>query len=168
MDIDELSKRKTRINQYTKKAQFSTTTIISNLKKMKHDRRQENPNDQELFSIGVTVEDIYSKPNDNFVYGCASMQDGIGIYSFARLDPLFPNVPENRPCTEEEKVIILKRAISIFIHEVTHLFGLEHCICYLCLMNGAEHKEEMDKQQGSSWDGIIPSHPMDGTLFEKF
>jgi predicted Zn-dependent protease len=71
---------------------------------MKNDRRQENPNSQELFSIGVTMEDIYSEPNDNFVYGCASMQDRIGIYSFARLDPLFLDIPENQPCTEEESI----------------------------------------------------------------
>ena len=120
MDIDEFSQRKTRINSYTQRVQYSTSTIISHLKEMKNDRRKQNHNCQELFSIGVTMEDIYSESNDNFLYGCASIQDKIGIYSFARLDPSFPNVLENKPCTEEEKILILKRAISIFIHEVMH------------------------------------------------
>ncbi len=116
------------------------------MKKMKNDRRRRDHDCQELFSIDINMEDIYSEPNDDFVYGFSSMQDGIGIFSFARLDPLFPDIPENKPCTEEENLLFLKRAISVFIYEVMHLVGLKHCIHYLCLMNGAEHKEEMDKQ----------------------
>jgi hypothetical protein len=72
-----------------------------------------------------------------------------GIYSFARLDPLFPHSSTEtlqKPCTEEELILILKRAVSTYVHEIMHLFGLEHCIYYLCLMNGANCENEMDGQ----------------------
>lgn len=135
-----------RINSYTQKVQYLTTNIISYLKKLRYDRQQWEKNSYELFSIGITMEDIYSEPDDNFVYGIASINDKIGIYSFARLDPLFPNIPKDKSVSEDENRLILKRSISIFIHEIYHLFGLQHCIYYLCLMNGAEHEDEMDKQ----------------------
>jgi hypothetical protein len=30
------------------------------------------------------------------------------------LDPLFPDTTEEKPCTESERILILKRAINIF------------------------------------------------------
>ena len=32
------------------------------------------------------------------------------------------------------------------VHEIGHMFGLEHCIYYSCLMNGANHLKETDLQ----------------------
>ncbi|CAF1193304.1 unnamed protein product, partial [Didymodactylos carnosus] len=102
----------------------------------------------ELFCIGVTMADLYPQADWNFVYGEADIDRGIGLWSFARLDPLFPLTEEQQwqiP-TEEQRILILKRAIGVFLHELIHLFGMEHCIYYLCMMNGTEHEEEMDEQ----------------------
>ncbi len=35
------------------------------------------------------MAEIYPSPQWNFVYGSASIDEEIGIYSFAQLDPLF-------------------------------------------------------------------------------
>ncbi|CAF1116676.1 unnamed protein product [Rotaria sordida] len=132
------------INSYTKQPQYLASSIIGYLKKMK--RRERKHDRQELFCIGVTMADIYSESDWNFVYGLASVGDGIGVYSFARLDPSFPDTETAGLCTNTERILVLKRAISVFVHEVIHLFGIAHCIYYLCLMNGAESEEEMDGQ----------------------
>ncbi len=136
---------KTRINPYTDQPQYLIANLTAALKKMQGKRH----NHRELFSIGTTMVDIYPGPQWNFVYGEASIDEGIGIYSFARFDPLFPHSsPETlqKACTQEEQVLILRRAVNTYLHEVMHLFGLEHCIYYLCLMNGANCENEMDGQ----------------------
>ncbi|CAF3917988.1 unnamed protein product [Rotaria magnacalcarata] len=143
-DLPKNSRMGQRIDTYTKKPQYSATLIIDHLKKMK--RRQRKNDTEELFCIGVTMADIYPYSSWNFVYGLASTIDGIAIYSFARLDPSFPDIELVGPCTEQERILILKRAISVFVHEIIHLFGIKHCIYYLCLMNGAETEVEMDGQ----------------------
>ena len=104
---------------------------------------------RELVCVAVTMTDIYPAENWNFVYGQARSQDGLGVYSFARLDPLFPTPAEElqkEPLTEEHRVIMLRRCVKILLHEIGHLFGLAHCIYYVCLMNGANHEVEMDRQ----------------------
>jgi archaemetzincin len=135
------NKMETRINQYTNQPQYLVSDLIVHLKKMQRKRKTR----QELFSIGVTTVDIYPSPQWNFVYGEASIDEGIAIYSFARLDPLFPHSSQ-KPCTDEERILILKRAVNTYLHETMHLFGLKHCIYYLCLMNGTNCENEMDRQ----------------------
>lgn len=143
-DFTKHSHQGQRIDSLTKKPQYLAPIIIDHLKKM---RRRHRKNDtQELFCIGVTMADIYPSSNWNFVYGLASEANGIGVYSFARLDPAFPDIESAGPCTEQERTLILKRAIGVFVHEVIHLFGVDHCIYYLCMMNGTETQEEMDEQ----------------------
>lgn len=134
-------KMKKRINRQTKQPQYLVSNFIDHLKKMQRKRK----NRQELFSVGVTMVDIYPDPDWNFVYGEASVDEGLAVYSFARFDPLFPD-SSLKPCTDEEQILILKRAVATYVHEVMHLFGFEHCIYYLCLMNGTNCEEEMDGQ----------------------
>ena len=43
-----------------------------------------------MICVAVTMADIYPDEKWNFVYGEASPDDHAGVYSFARLDPLFP------------------------------------------------------------------------------
>ncbi|CAF1077189.1 unnamed protein product [Adineta ricciae] len=105
---------------------------------------------RELLCVAVTMADIYPDESWNFVYGQARSSEGVGVYSFARLDPLFyhstPKEILQTPLTEEHRIIMLRRCIKILLHEVGHLFGLNHCIYYICLMNGANNEREMDRQ----------------------
>lgn len=137
-------KIKQRINRHTGQPQYSAEDMIEYLKRM---RRRERKNDsRELFCVAVTMVDIYPEPGWNFVFGLASEEDRIGVYSFARLDPLFPIETVPPACTEDETRLMLKRGTSVFIHEIIHLFGLEHCIYYHCMMNGGDSLEEMEEQ----------------------
>lgn len=111
--------------------------------------RSQRDTQRELLCVAVTMTDIYPAEDWNFVYGQARSKDGLGVYSFARLDPLFPMPAEylqKKPLTEQHRVIMLRRCVKILLHEVGHLFGLAHCIYYICLMNGANHEREMDQQ----------------------
>ncbi|CAF2523158.1 unnamed protein product [Rotaria sp. Silwood2] len=104
---------------------------------------------RELLCVAVTMADIYPDESWNFVYGQARIIDGLGVYSFARLDPLFPASSQTLltvSLTNEHRIIMLRRCVKILLHELGHLFGLKHCIYYICLMNGANNQIEMDRQ----------------------
>ncbi|CAF1085854.1 unnamed protein product [Adineta ricciae] len=143
--VDLNPKMRQRINGETNQPQYLICDFTEHMKAM---RRKRN-NHQELFVVGVTMVDIYPNSQWNFVYGEASIDERIGIFSFSRFDPLFPHRSEEssqRLCTDDERRLILRRAVGTYIHEVMHLFGLAHCIYYLCLMNGANGETELDKQ----------------------
>ncbi|CAF1478911.1 unnamed protein product [Rotaria sordida] len=104
---------------------------------------------RELLCVAVTMTDIYPDESWNFVYGEARVKDGLGVYSFARLDPLFSESSQillSVPLTKEERIVMLRHCIKILLHELGHLFGLNHCIYFICLMNGANNQIEMDRQ----------------------
>jgi archaemetzincin len=90
--------------------------------------------------LGVTMSDLYPDPSWNFVFGQASLRDRVGVYSFARYDPSFYG--EAR--TAGWQKLILRRNCKVLAHEAGHMFGLEHCVWYRCLMNGSNHLEEAD------------------------
>lgn len=92
--------------------------------------------------VGVTMEDLYPDPQWNYVYGQAFAADGVGVYSFARYDPLFWD--EKR--TEAARELLLIRSLKVMLHETCHLFGLAHCTYFHCLMNGANNLKEADTQ----------------------
>ncbi|CAF3455936.1 unnamed protein product [Rotaria sp. Silwood1] len=125
--------------------QYRTDGFYNYLSQTRHKRDAR----RELLCVAVTMADIYPDESWNFVYGEAQAIDGVGVYSFARLDPLFPESSQtllSSPLTDEHRIIMLRRCIKILLHELGHLFGLEHCIYYICLMNGANHEIEMDQQ----------------------
>lgn len=92
--------------------------------------------------LGVTMEDLYPDPAWNYVFGQASLRDRVGIYSFARYDPLFWN--EKR--TPKARALLLTRSLGVLLHETCHMFGMSHCIYYRCLVNGSNSLEESDAQ----------------------
>ncbi|CAF0744533.1 unnamed protein product [Adineta steineri] len=112
-------------------------------------RPQRDPR-RELLCVAVTMADIYPGEGWNFVYGEARPKDGVGVYSFARLDPLFYRADFEEilrtSLTEEHRILMFRRCIKVLLHEIGHLFGLNHCIYYVCLMNGANNEKEMDRQ----------------------
>jgi archaemetzincin len=122
--------------------QYRTDGFYNYLSQLRSQRNAK----RELLCVAVTMADIYPDDNWNFVYGQARSTD---VYSFARLDPLFyTSSGDNRKIalTEEHRVIMLRRCVKILLHELGHLFGLHHCIYYVCLMNGANNEKEMDRQ----------------------
>ncbi len=92
--------------------------------------------------LGITMEDLYPEPSWNYVFGQASLAERVGIYSLARYDPAFWGDERGKNYHD----VILQRSCKVLTHEAGHMFGLQHCICYGCVMNGSNHMDETDSQ----------------------
>ncbi len=122
----------TRINTYTKNRQILTTDVLAILK--------EKISDDAFCVLAITMEDLYPEPSWNFVFGQASLRERVGVYSFARYDPVFYGDKRGK---DYEK-LILRRSCKVLVHETSHMFGLQHCIFFRCVMNGSNHLQESD------------------------
>ncbi|CEM22060.1 unnamed protein product [Vitrella brassicaformis CCMP3155] len=89
--------------------------------------------------VGFTMEDIYPGEEWNFVFGQARPMERVGVFSFARHDPCFYGEMAPGPQTS---ATLLWRAMQTMTHEIGHIFGMEHCVYYKCLMNGSNHALE--------------------------
>jgi archaemetzincin len=92
--------------------------------------------------LAITMPDLYPEPSWNFVFGMASLQERVGVFSFARYDP----AADGKAREKEHEALIMERSCKVLAHETAHMFGLAHCIYYSCLMNGSNHLEETDRQ----------------------
>lgn len=90
--------------------------------------------------LGVTMTDLYPDPSWNFVFGEATLAERVGVYSFARYDPVFSHEPRGK----DYRSLILQRSCKVLAHETAHMFGLQHCIYYECVVNGSNGMEETD------------------------
>jgi len=124
----------TRINPYTGNQQILTTDVLDYLLGML-------PTDA-FCLLAVTMEDLYPDPRWNFVFGQATLRHRVGVFSFARYDPAFYG--EAR--TGDYHTVLLKRACKVLAHETAHMFLLEHCIFFKCLINGSNHLAESDSR----------------------
>ncbi len=90
--------------------------------------------------IGLTSEDLYPSEDYNYVFGLASTSERTGVFSLARYDPQFyDSTAKPNPVLQRE------RAFKILAHEGGHMFGIGHCVHHACIMNGANHSEELDR-----------------------
>ncbi len=122
----------TRIHKGTQKRQLLSTDILNLLGKRL-------PRDG-FCLLAITTEDLYPDPRWNFVFGQASLQNRVGVFSFARYDPAFfggHTFPDNRK-------LVLRRSCDVLVHETLHMFGIRHCTYFHCIMNGSNHLEESD------------------------
>jgi len=92
--------------------------------------------------MAITMEDLYPEPSWNFVYGMASLRERVGVQSFARQDAAFFGEP--RP--PAWKLLALRRAIWTLVHEISHMFGLSHCVYWECIIAGSNHQAEADRR----------------------
>lgn len=92
--------------------------------------------------IGVTMQDLYPQESWNYVFGQASLRDRVGVYSFARYDPQF----WGQKRTPDSKRLLLSRSCGVLVHETSHMFGMQHCIYFECVVNGSNSLEESDEQ----------------------
>jgi len=122
----------TRRNPSTGNRQLLTTDILARLK-------QRIPDDA-FCLLGITMEDLYPEPSWNFVFGQASLRERVGVYSFARYDPVFYGEPRG----PDHARTLLRRSCKVLAHETGHMFGLAHCLWYHCVLNGSNHLAESD------------------------
>jgi len=94
-------------------------------------------------ALAVTTTDLYPDPGWNFVFGQARLYQRVGVFSFARHDPAFftPRARSQPP----PKALILERSLGTLAHEICHMFGMDHCVFYNCLVAGSNHQEESDR-----------------------
>jgi archaemetzincin len=139
MDVEVLSALMTdragireRRNPYTGNRQILTTDILALLKR----RLPQNA----FCALAITMDDLYPDPSWNFVFGQASFRDRVGVFSFARYNPAFYGEKPGKNYQE----ILLRRSCKVLAHETCHMFQLEHCVYFKCLMNGSNHLQESD------------------------
>uniref|UniRef100_A0AAA9SZR1 Archaemetzincin-2 n=2 Tax=Bos TaxID=9903 RepID=A0AAA9SZR1_BOVIN len=114
--------------------------------------------------VGVTMIDLYPRESWNFVFGQASLTEGVGIFSFARYGTDFYSSHykgklkklERKSSSDysvfndyylpEATSVLLLRSCKTLTHEIGHIFGLRHCQWLACLMQGSNHLEEADRR----------------------
>lgn len=110
--------------------------------------------------MGVTLVDLYPSKDWNFAFGEAAPMKGTGVFSVARITGAWQEawnaqlLEENSTTKEEswslswkeflQDPLAVRRALQTLVHESCHLFHLEHCVYYQCVMNGAKHLAEGD------------------------
>ena len=84
--------------------------------------------------IAFTTDDLYPDESMSYVFGQASLENRVGVWSLARLDD---NADYDK---------FLKRTLKIAAHETGHMFSMMHCTKYECLMSGTNHLGETDRR----------------------
>ena len=127
------TKVENRINDYSHKIQYNALQIMGAAKQFFL---------KDAFAtLSVMMDDLYPFDTWNFCYGWSEYKGGSGVFSLARYDPRFSgNEVKGNPMD-----IILHRACKIMTHEMTHMFGIFHCIYFKCAMNGINTDEEAAK-----------------------
>ncbi|XP_028674976.1 archaemetzincin-2 isoform X1 [Erpetoichthys calabaricus] len=145
-----------RINENTCNLQVHAGSLLHYLKKRK-------PKDA-FCIVGITMIDLYPEDSWNFVFGQASLTEGMGIFSFARYDDNFYSreykgrIQKSKKLTPGDYSIfnsyytppvtsaLLYRSCRTLTHEIGHIFGLKHCQWMQCVMQGSNHLEESDRR----------------------
>jgi len=111
--------------------QILTTYVIEDVLKPKLP-------DDAFCLIAFTASDLWPGEGWNFVFGQASIENRLGVWSIYR-----NGIPSK---SEEDYKLCLLRTIKTGTHEVGHMFGLQHCIFFECNMNGSNHLGESDQR----------------------
>ncbi|HWO19199.1 MAG TPA: archaemetzincin [Kofleriaceae bacterium] len=127
-------KARTRIHDHTHKRQLLAPDVLKWLV-------GRLPDDAYAL-MAITMEDLYPEPSWNFVFGMASLRERVGVQSFARQDAAFFGEP--RPADWQK--LALRRATWTLIHEISHMFGLSHCVFWECIVSGSNNQAEADRR----------------------
>lgn len=92
--------------------------------------------------LGLTMKDLYPGDSWNYVFGEATFEQRVGIYSFVRYTPAFWGQSADEGTAQR----LLVRGLKTMTHETGHMFGMHHCTHYACNMNGSNNLDEADRQ----------------------
>lgn len=93
------------------------------------------PNDAASY-LAFTTLDLWPGEGWNFVFGQASIENRVGVWSIYR----------NGNPDKDNFALCLLRTMKTAAHEVGHMFSMKHCIKYECLMCGSNHRKEADRR----------------------
>lgn len=116
-----------RQNKFTRTRQIKTAHILNDILK------RILPSDAAAL-IAFTTDDLYPDESKSYVFGQASLENRVGVWSLARLD-------DNADYSK-----FLRRTLKIAAHETGHMFSMWHCTKYECLMSGTNHLGETDRR----------------------
>lgn len=83
-----------------------------------------------LVYIGITEDDLWAD-DLNFVFGLGSLARRAGVYSLRRYHT-------------KDEALFHRRALKLMAHEAGHIFSIEHCVTWRCVMQGANSLYEDD------------------------
>lgn len=84
--------------------------------------------------IAFTADDLYPDETMNYVFGQASLENRVGVWSLYRLGD------------HANYDTFLRRTLKIAAHETGHMFSMRHCKKYECVMSGTNHLGETDSR----------------------
>ena len=122
-----LSVKDSRLNKSTHKEQIRTGYILDGVLK------PIIPADGAAL-IAFTADDLYAGDATNYVFGEASLENRVGVWSRARLGD------------NANYDTFLRRTLKIAAHETGHMFSMRHCTKYECVMSGTNHLGETDSR----------------------
>jgi archaemetzincin len=114
-----------RVMKYAKKRQIKTGYILDTV------LRPALPADAAAL-IAFTNEDLFPDPSMNYVFGQASLENRVGVWSLDRMDD------------NADFDTFLQRTMKIAVHETGHMFSFRHCTKHECVMSGTNHLSETD------------------------
>lgn len=101
----------------------------------------ELPNDAAAY-LALTATDLWPGKGWNFVFGEASIDRRVGVWSIYRKGDPEKGKDAFRLC--------LLRTIKTASHETGHMFSMLHCTAHKCNMGGSNSTEESDRRPLSS------------------
>lgn len=87
--------------------------------------------------LALTTSDLWPGEGWNFVFGQASLQSRVGVWSIYRNGDPDAAADAFRLC--------LRRTLKTATHETGHMFSMLHCTAYECNMCGSNHRVESDR-----------------------
>lgn len=88
--------------------------------------------------LGLTSIDLWPGEGWNYVFGMATLENRVGVWSTARFG--------NPKGDEQERRRYFRRLLRLALHETGHMYGIQHCIAFECGMNGMNNLGEGDRQ----------------------